>query len=63
MADVHATVAMARLIKQHQPRLFEYYFNLRQKKKVRAMLEPYTVNSHLVYDISARIVYGKVTVS
>ena len=41
MADVHATVAMARLIKQHQPRLFEYYFNLRQKKKVRALLEPY----------------------
>ena len=41
MSDVHATVGMARLIKQHQPRLFEYYFNLRQKKKVRAMLEPY----------------------
>ncbi len=41
MSDVHATVAMARLIKQHQPKLFDYYFNLRQKKKVRALLEPY----------------------
>ena len=41
MSDVHATVAMARLIKQQQPKLFEYYFNLRQKKKVRSLLEPY----------------------
>ena len=41
MSDVHATIGMARLIRENQPRLFEYYFNLRQKKQVRAMLEPY----------------------
>ncbi len=41
MSDVHATVGFARLIKQHQPKLFEYYFNLRHKKKVRQMLEPF----------------------
>ena len=41
MSDVNATLAMARLIKKQQPRLFEYYFNLRHKKNVRALLEPY----------------------
>ena len=40
-SDVHATVAMARLIKQAQPKLFSYYYEIRQKKKVRALLEPY----------------------
>ncbi len=41
MSDVHATVAMAKLIKQQQPKLFDYYFKLRHKKEVRALLEPY----------------------
>ncbi len=41
MSDVRATVAMARLIKQQQPKLFDYYFSLRQKKAVRALLEPH----------------------
>ena len=41
LADVHATIAMARLIKQHQPKLFDYYFSLRNKRAVREVLEPY----------------------
>ncbi|NOX50461.1 MAG: exodeoxyribonuclease I [Gammaproteobacteria bacterium] len=41
MSDVRATVSMARLIKKRQPKLFEYYFKLRHKKQVRALLEPY----------------------
>jgi len=41
MSDVHATVGMARLVKSAQPKLFEYYFSLRQKKAVRSLLEPY----------------------
>jgi len=41
MSDVRATVSMARLIKQRQPKLFDYYFNLRQKKAVRELLEPF----------------------
>ncbi|MEM7001407.1 MAG: exodeoxyribonuclease I [Pseudomonadota bacterium] len=41
MSDVHATIGLARLIKQHQPKLFEYYFNLRHKKQVRKLLEPH----------------------
>jgi exodeoxyribonuclease-1 len=41
LSDVHATVAFARLIKTHQPRLFAYYFGLRHKKEVKRLLEPY----------------------
>jgi exodeoxyribonuclease-1 len=41
MSDVHATVALARLIKKAQPKLFSYYFDLRAKKRSRALLEPY----------------------
>jgi len=41
MSDVRATVALARLIKRAQPRLFDYYFDQRAKKRSRALLEPY----------------------
>jgi exodeoxyribonuclease-1 len=34
MSDVYATIAMAKLIKQTQPKLYEYYFNLRRKQAV-----------------------------
>ncbi|MEM6707238.1 MAG: exodeoxyribonuclease I [Pseudomonadota bacterium] len=40
MADVRATLAMARLIKTHQPKLFEFHFKLRHKRQVRKQLEP-----------------------
>ena len=33
MSDVHATIGMARLLKDRQPKLFEYYYGMRQKKK------------------------------
>ncbi len=39
LSDVHATIAMARLIKQQQPRLFDYLFELRQKRKVAELLD------------------------
>ncbi|MBL4826887.1 MAG: exodeoxyribonuclease I, partial [Spongiibacteraceae bacterium] len=38
LSDVYATIAVATLIKQHQPKLFEYIFQLRNKRKVSAML-------------------------
>ncbi|MFW6093090.1 MAG: exodeoxyribonuclease I [Pseudomonadota bacterium] len=41
LSDVRATVALARLIRERQPRLFEYYFGCRNKKSVRALLEPF----------------------
>jgi exodeoxyribonuclease I len=36
--DVLASVAVAKLIKSKQPRLFDYLFNLRDKKKVEALI-------------------------
>ncbi|MBX3705178.1 MAG: exodeoxyribonuclease I [Pseudomonadales bacterium] len=41
MSDVRATVALARLVRRAQPRLFDYYLGCRSRKQVRALLEPY----------------------
>lgn len=38
-SDVYATIAMAKLIKQKSPRLFNYYFDLRNKNKVKALID------------------------
>ncbi len=39
LADVHATIALARLLRRAQPRLYDYALTLRDKREVRAMLE------------------------
>ena len=41
LSDVRATVALAKLIKTAQPRLYDYYFGQRYKKQARKLLEPY----------------------
>lgn len=41
LSDVRATVSVARMILEAQPRLYDYYFNLRRKKAVRKLLEPF----------------------
>ncbi len=38
LSDVRATIALARLIRQHQPKLFEYALSLHKKDKVMAEL-------------------------
>jgi exodeoxyribonuclease-1 len=38
LSDVRATIGMARLIKNAQPRLFEFYFGLRRKNEVAKVL-------------------------
>jgi exodeoxyribonuclease-1 len=38
LSDVYATLGLARLIKERQPRLYEYLFNLRQKQEVSKLL-------------------------
>ncbi|PID46026.1 MAG: exodeoxyribonuclease I [Proteobacteria bacterium] len=38
LVDVYATIAMAKLIKEKQPRLFDFYFSLRQKHKAAELL-------------------------
>ncbi len=40
LVDVRATIAVAKLVKQKQPRLFDYYFDLRNKKRVSEMINP-----------------------
>ncbi|QIW16070.1 exodeoxyribonuclease I [Pasteurellaceae bacterium RH1A] len=39
MADVYATIAMAKLIKEKQPKLFDFFFNNRGKKALEAMID------------------------
>ena len=39
MVDVYATINMARLIRKHQPRLFDYYFGLRKKNEVSRLID------------------------
>jgi len=45
LVDVKATIDIARLIKEKQPRLYEYFFNLRIKNNVTPML-----NTHIELD-------------
>lgn len=39
LADVHATIAVAKLIKQHQPKLFNYLFEHRLKSQALGLLK------------------------
>ncbi len=39
LSDVYATIALARLIKERQPRLFDYIFQLRNKRLVDQQLD------------------------
>lgn len=39
LSDVHATINLARLIKEKQPRLFDFYFELRKKQKALELLQ------------------------
>ncbi|MCW8825485.1 MAG: exodeoxyribonuclease I [Gammaproteobacteria bacterium] len=39
LADVHATIAMARLIRDRQPKLFDYFLELRKKERVRELID------------------------
>jgi exodeoxyribonuclease-1 len=38
MSDVYATIAMAKLIKDKQPKLYDFIFNLKNKKQVAELL-------------------------
>ncbi|OKY24786.1 exodeoxyribonuclease I [Thalassotalea sp. PP2-459] len=43
MSDVYATIAMAKLIKEKQPKLYEFLFDLRSKKHVSELLDVYNM--------------------
>ncbi|WP_087017721.1 exodeoxyribonuclease I [Thaumasiovibrio subtropicus] len=53
MADVIATIEMAKRVKHAQPKLFNFLFELRNKKKVQALLDP--VNMTPVVHISGML--------
>ncbi len=38
LSDVYATIAIAKMIKQQQPKLYDYMFNLRRKHKIAQLL-------------------------
>jgi len=38
LSDVEATIGLARLVRERNPRLFKYYFSLRKKEEVRRRL-------------------------
>lgn len=39
MADVYATIAMAKLVKARQPRLFDYLYSHRNKRKLATLID------------------------
>ena len=39
LSDVHATLALARRVREVQPKLFDYYFALRNKNRAAALLD------------------------
>ncbi len=40
LSDVLATIAVARLVREKQPRLFDYYLRMRNKRDVATLLDP-----------------------
>ncbi len=38
MSDVYATIAMAKLIKEKQPRLYDYIYNMRKKSEISKLI-------------------------
>ncbi len=40
LSDVYATIEIARLIKSKQPKLFDYVYSHRNKRKIAALLDP-----------------------
>ena len=53
LSDVIATIAMARLVRENQPRLYEYCYLSRSKQKVAALLDP--VVQQPVLHVSGRL--------
>ncbi|CAH9060561.1 Exodeoxyribonuclease I [Pseudoalteromonas holothuriae] len=43
LSDVTATIALAKLIKEKQPKLFQFFFGLRQKKALLEMVDVYNM--------------------
>lgn len=53
MVDVNATIAVAKLIKEKQPKLFEHYLKLRSKAEVKNMLNLQDIPKPILYTSTA----------
>lgn len=53
MSDVYATIAMAKLIKEKQPKLYQYYFDLRRKQAVADQID--VLNMQPLAHVSSKI--------
>ncbi len=53
LSDVLATIDLAKLIRRQQPRLYEYIFSMRDKKKVSKLLQTEPVVLHVSSKFSA----------
>lgn len=56
MSDVYATIGMAKRIKEAQPRLYDYYHQLRRKQNVQKLLDEAMVQSKPLVHVSSH--YG-----
>ncbi|NMH63730.1 exodeoxyribonuclease I [Shewanella salipaludis] len=53
LSDVYATIAIAKLIKEKQPKLYQYYFGLRRKQAVSEQLD--VLNMQPLVHVSSKI--------
>lgn len=53
MSDVYATIAMAKLIREKQPKLYHYYFELRRKQAVSDQID--VLNMQPLAHVSSKI--------
>ncbi|OFC72644.1 exodeoxyribonuclease I [Alteromonas confluentis] len=53
LSDVRATIALAKLIKQHQPKLYDYAFSLRSKQNVMKQID--VTQPSVVLHVSSRL--------
>lgn len=56
MSDVYATIGMARIIKEQQPKLYAWYWQLRRKAQVQKLLDEAMVQSKALVHVSSH--YG-----
>ena len=47
LSDVYGTIAMAKLIQKTQPKLFDYYFKMRQKSELQNFINPLKITPFL----------------
>ena len=47
LSDVYGTIEMAKLIKEKQPKLYDYYFKMREKGELQQFIDPYRMKPFL----------------